>query len=126
MLEARADLQQRRDSLASVVASMDRTLAAMDEYLGVVPMPHRGRPIEYILAYLKRVDRPVERNELAQAMVDAGAGAGRSDALKQMQVSITQSSKLGKKFRTIRIVQRGELELVGLKEWGDEKFKPKD
>lgn len=117
--EHRALLWQQYQKLSKLLRMIEGELKKLDDLSGAVIPRQERRIVDHIVEYLETKQHALKEDDIVEAMHKAGAGAGRRDSLKQIRDSI--SANLAPRHRNPKLMRVGKL--VGLKGWGEEKFR---
>lgn len=116
--EHRALLWEQHQKLTRLLQMVERDLQKLDELMTTVsPRPAR-RIVDQIVAYLEKNGATAD-DIVVEAMVKAGAAAGRRDSVKQIRDSLAANMTPRHPKPKLKRVNK----LVGLSGWGEERFR---
>lgn len=114
-------LWEQYQKLTKIVKQIEGNMQEIDRLRQTVSPRSARRIIDHIVAYLESCGHAAQEDNIVEAMVRAGAAAGRRDSVKQIRDSISANLAPRNKKPKLR---RGHAhdEMVGLAEWDEEKF----
>lgn len=117
--EYRALLWAQHEKLSRLLHRIEGEIQKIDDASSVIsPRPVR-RIVDFIVQYLETRKHAATEDEIVEAMVKVGAAAGRRDSVRQIRDSI--NANMAPRHRTPKLKRVNKL--VGLFEWGDDKFR---
>lgn len=143
-------LSRERDRLLAAAEKIDAAIATLSGGTGSSPR-QSTRPLRYTgkdwipaaRAYLEKIQRPVTKDELVKELVEGGAGFyvqnPKKEANKAINRAVVTPEQKREKYEALKrrgvtpksplsikpasLKKIGDIDMIGLPEWPDEKFK---